>query len=260
MLCLIIKYMVRQPRQLSRSGVYHVILRGINQQRIFEEDSDYQAFLNCMDSVMKKSGCGFYAYCLMGNHVHLLLRVGEEPLSLLMKRLALKYAVWFNTKYDRSGHLFQNRYKSYPVEEDAYCLAVLCYIYQNPVASKISKTPISYKWGSRRLLGNGNGLIDEEGLLKIASIEAITGLDSNPGEELEALSQRGRKSLFIDEAVYKMMRDYCGISSASASQAQGHDVQKGCVIAMRNNNVSIRQIARVTGLSKGVVERWRYNC
>ena len=68
MLCLIIKYMARQSRQLSSSGVYRTILRGINQQRIFEEDSDCQAFLNCMDSVIKKSGCGFFAYCFIGMH------------------------------------------------------------------------------------------------------------------------------------------------------------------------------------------------
>ena len=86
-------------------------------------------------------------------------------------------------------------------------------------------------------MGNGNGLIDEGGLLKITSIETNIRLDSNPGEELEVQTQRGRKSRFSDEAAHKMMRGYCGIASDSAFQAQGQDVQKGCVIAMRDNNV-----------------------
>ena len=254
--CIII-YMARKKRQLSSNGIYHIILRGINQQRIFEEDADYQKFLDCMASVKKQSGCSYYAYCLMGNHVHILLRTGEEPLSLLMKRLSLKYAVWFNIKYERSGHLFQNRYKSYPVTDDTYFLAVLFYIFQNPVASKTSKTPTSYKWSSRRLLCSGNQLIDEDSLLAIATIDAIVDMDSKPAAyELDASTARGRKPRFSDDMALSIMGDCCGATNASAFQAQGQEVQRECVLAMRYKGISIRQIVRVTGLSKGVIERW----
>ena len=252
--------MARHPRQISSSGIYHVILRGINKQRIFEEDADYQRFLYSMAAVKEKSGCIFYAYCLMSNHVHILLRTNEEPLALLMKRLALKYVVWFNAKYERSGHLFQNRYKSSPVEDEAYFFTVLCYIFQNPVVAKITKTPAAYKWSSRRLLGKKGSLIDENALREIVSIDAVIEKDSELVAEscvaLQSGQKPGRKPRYGDEAVLDMIATHCGTTSVSAFQALGQSEQKECLSALRRRGVSIRQIARVTGLSKGVVERW----
>lgn len=117
--------MAAQPRRLSESGFYHVMLRGINQTQLFYEDEDYYAFLESLGRFEEDCAFGLMAYSLMGNHIHLLIKVKEAGLSLIIKKLALSYSHWFNAKYDRSGYLFQGRFKSEPVEDDAYFLTVL---------------------------------------------------------------------------------------------------------------------------------------
>ena len=87
------------------------------------------------------SGFEMYAFCLMTNHVHLLLRETDEPLEVVFKRIGSRYAYWYNNKYQRIGHLFQDRFKSENVEDDAYFLTVLRYIIQNPMKAGMEKEP-----------------------------------------------------------------------------------------------------------------------
>ena len=114
--------MPRTARERSRSGIYHIVLRGINKQNVFEEAEDYGKMLELIRLCKAQGGVTLYGYCLMKNHIHLLLKEGKEPLERTMKRLASKYAVWFNTKYQRAGHLFQDRFKSEAVEDPPYFL------------------------------------------------------------------------------------------------------------------------------------------
>ena len=92
----------------------------------------------------------FYAYCLMDNHVHLLIREGSEPLSSSIKRIAAAYARYYNTKYEHYGHLFQDRFKSEPVNDEAHLLTLLSYIHQLPVAAKLCQRVEDYDWSSWR--------------------------------------------------------------------------------------------------------------
>ena len=117
--------MPRHARELSNSGIYHIILRGINRQTIFNDDEDYQRFINTLKKYKTVSGYTLYAYCLMNNHIHILLRVGQEKLETILKRIAGSYVYWYNFKYNRIGHLFQDRFKSEPVDSDEYFLTVL---------------------------------------------------------------------------------------------------------------------------------------
>ena len=117
--------MARTARKHSDSGVYHVILRGVNKQQIFECTEDYQRFLNILRTLTvreqdesghrSKPNCVVYAYCLMGNHVHLLVKESSELLAQIMKRISSSYVYYYNHKYGRIGHLFQERFKSQPV-------------------------------------------------------------------------------------------------------------------------------------------------
>ena len=91
--------MPRTPRQKSDSGIYHIMLRGINQQIIFEDDEDYIKFIDTLKSYKAISGYEVFAYCLMSNHVHILLKVGKEDLDVIMKRIAGSYVYWYNWKY-----------------------------------------------------------------------------------------------------------------------------------------------------------------
>ena len=145
--------MVRQLRKQSATGIHHVMLRGINRQRIFEDSEDYRMFIHYLYKIAKpKTDSGqplpayatFYAYCLMDNHVHLLIREGSEPLSSSIKRIAAAYARYYNTKYEHYGHLFQDRFKSEPVNDEAYFFTLFRYIHQNPVAAGLTKDVVSY--------------------------------------------------------------------------------------------------------------------
>ena len=95
-----------------------------------------------------------HAYCLMDNHVHLLLQEQEETLGEIMKRVGVSYAYWFNRKYERVGHLFQGRFRSETVEDDAYFLTVLRYIHQHPVQAKLVARCSDYPWSSYAAYAN----------------------------------------------------------------------------------------------------------
>ena len=112
--------MPRSARKKSESGIYHIMLRGINKQQIFEDKEDSERFLETLYKYKKQCEYEIYAYCLMGNHLHILLKEGKEDLTLMLKRIAGSYVYWYNWKYHRSGHLFQDRFKSEPVEDNAY--------------------------------------------------------------------------------------------------------------------------------------------
>lgn len=114
--------MPREARVTSESGRYHIMLRGINKQNIFESDEDKEKYISILREYKERCGFELYGFCLMSNHIHLLIKTGEEPLESIFKKIGSKYVYWYNLKYDRCGHLFQDRFKSEPVDSDKYFL------------------------------------------------------------------------------------------------------------------------------------------
>ena len=125
--------MPRTARKKTETGIYHIMLRGTDRRLLFTDDEDCDRFIDTLKRVKEISKFQLYAYCLMGNHVHLVLREGDEPLELVFKRLGASYAYYYNWKYQLQGHLFQDRFRSEPINDDAYVMDVLRYICQNPV-------------------------------------------------------------------------------------------------------------------------------
>ncbi|KUG02326.1 transposase [hydrocarbon metagenome] len=142
--------MPRMSRTRSATGIYHVLARGVNRQEIFYDDEDYHKYLETLIRIKDRSDYEILGYCLMGNHIHLLIKEGREGISRAMHRIGTSYAWWYNRKYDRSGHLFQNRFASECVENEPYLLAVIRYIHHNPVNAGISLRPELYRWSSCR--------------------------------------------------------------------------------------------------------------
>lgn len=140
--------MTRLARIKSATGIYHIMLRGANRQEIFHEDEDCLRFLETLELYKKKSEMRVHGWCLMGNHVHLLLQEGKEEISVTMKRIGVSFAWFYNKKYRTIGHLFQDRFKSETVEKDEYLIAVARYIHQNPVKAGMVKKPDDWKWSS----------------------------------------------------------------------------------------------------------------
>ena len=154
---------------MSKSNIYHIMLRGINRQQIFLDEEDHRHFLEVLEQCREISEFRLYAYCLMGNHIHLLLHADGEPLEQVMKRIGTRYVVWYNNKYARTGHLFQDRYKSEPVQDNGYFLTVLRYILNNPVKAGICRKTEDYPWSSASDYYSGDGITD------ISFAEEITG-------------------------------------------------------------------------------------
>jgi REP element-mobilizing transposase RayT len=133
--------MPRQPRLHIPGLIHHVMGRGVEGCTIFRDEHDREAFLKRLaDGIGKPGGPRLYAWALMSNHFHLLLRSGEENLSSIMRRLLTGHAVSHNLRHKRKGHLFQNRYKSIIVEEEPYFLELVRYIHLNPVRCGIVKS------------------------------------------------------------------------------------------------------------------------
>lgn len=145
------------------------MLRGVNRQTIFEEEEDRIIFLEILKKYKNISKYQLYSYCLMDNHVHLLLKELEEPLSVTIKRISSSYVYWYNHKYNRSGHLYQERYKSEPVENDAYFLTVLRYIHQNPLKAGLANSVWDSEWTSIQEYVRQKDIIDIEVGLRLFS-------------------------------------------------------------------------------------------
>lgn len=131
--------MPRQSRIDAPGALHHVIIRGIERQAIFKDDTDRGEFLERIESIFTDSATPCFAWTLMTNHVHLLIRTAGVPLATLMRRLLTGYAMAFNRRHHRHGQLFQNRYKSILCQEDAYLLELTRYIHLNPLRVGIVK-------------------------------------------------------------------------------------------------------------------------
>ena len=112
--------MARQKRLDIPGGIYHVLTRGIDRMTIFRDNADYQHFLDRLEAVLRKTQCRCYAWVLMHNHLHLLLRTMRRALCETMSGLLTGYALYFNRKYHRKGYLFQNLYQSILCQEEPY--------------------------------------------------------------------------------------------------------------------------------------------
>jgi putative transposase len=132
----IVDLMPRKARIDMPGLLQHVIVRGIEKRKIFLDDNDRRMFVDRLSALLAETGTDCFAWAMLGNHFHLLLRCNRTRLSVFMKRLLTGYAINFNHKHGRSGHLFQNRYKSIVCEEDAYLLELIRYIHLNPLRAK----------------------------------------------------------------------------------------------------------------------------
>jgi putative transposase len=132
--------MPRGPRLDSPGTLHHVILRGIEKREIVADDKDRGIFVSRMGSVALKTGTNIYAWALMTNHAHILLKSGQPGLSAFMRKFLTGYSISYNRRHDRHGHLFQNRYKSIVCEEDAYFIKLVSYIHLNPLRAGLVTT------------------------------------------------------------------------------------------------------------------------
>ena len=139
--------MPRRPR-IEIAGYYHIINRGVEQRVVFEEPADYEYFEELMCFYAKSFGITIHNYCLMSNHYHILLEIQSENLSKFMRQLNMNYSIYFNKKNRRTGHLWQGRFKSWYVTDEAYLYTLMRYIEQNPLKAKMVQDIKAYPYSS----------------------------------------------------------------------------------------------------------------
>lgn len=143
--------MSRKPRIHAESAVYHVILRGNARQEIFSDDRDQFRFYDILHKSYERFRYRIVSFCLMSNHIHLAVQVGEVPLSRIIQNVAQRYTQWFNWRHQKCGHLFQGRYKAIMVDADSYLSELAAYLHLNPVRARIVQRPEQYLWSSQRV-------------------------------------------------------------------------------------------------------------
>ena len=241
--------MGRKSRIISSTNTYHVMMRGVNKQQIFHEPRDYERLISTLGRYKEISQFELYAYCLMGNHIHLLIRSDHEPIGQAIKRIGDSYVFWYNKKYNRCGHLFQDRFRSIPVEDDAYFLTVLRYIIQNPVVAGICKRVEDYAYSSALDYCTAkSGLTDttiakellrSQNLRKYFNhIEAVDVVDM---DERHTISDSEAKTI---------------ISIGKKHYHPGNKKELSVFVHnMHDCGISIRQLARLADIPKITIER-----
>jgi REP-associated tyrosine transposase len=170
---------VRQRLRNEIAGAtYHVVARGVDRRRIFVDDEDYETYTGFLGTVVRRQGWNLLCYCLMPNHVHLLIETPETNLANGMQWLHARYALAFNRRHERKGHLFEAPYKSPMVECEEDFVRAVGYIVVNPVAAVLCKRSREWPWGSDAAV-TANGRIPRwlAHELLLEKLEAMTGLD-----------------------------------------------------------------------------------
>lgn len=252
--------MPRVPRNRSKTGIYHIIMRGINRQSIFEDEEDCIKFIEVLQKYKKISEYKLYAYCLMGNHLHLLLMEGKEPLEQIMRRICGSYVFWYNRKYGRVGYLFQDRYKSEPVEDDTYFLTVLRYIYQNPIKAGLVMRIEDYIWNNYNEYFQKSKVSDIDYVLDIFDTDREKAINSfkeyinKPNDEtcMEATD----RLRITDEEARTIIKEVCSINNATDMQKFEKQERNKYLKALKERNgLSVRQIERLTGIGREIIRK-----
>jgi|LSQX01.1.fsa_nt_gb REP element-mobilizing transposase RayT len=256
--------MPRAPREKSESGIYHIMIRGANRQEIFHDEEDRLRFLETLKRYMTKVDMKVYGWCLMDNHIHLLLSEGKEEISITMKRIGVSFVWYYNRKYKTTGHLFQDRFQSEKVETDEYILTVIRYIHQNPVKANLVKRVHDWEWSS--CIGyygktiNPPGLLDSDFVLKMfagdrdIAVAAFKEFNEQVNDD-ECLDQIVEKEVLLSdtEAREKIINT---IGKVQLAQIKSFPKAKRDELIRKVKGIkgiSQRQAARIMGISPNLI-------
>ena len=247
--------MSTRPRLVSTLGIYHVIVSGNGKKLVFGDDEDYRKYLAILRKYQQICGFKLLAYCLMSNHVHLLIAPGQIGLDRIFKRIGPSFVNWYNIKYEQVGHLFQAPYKSFPVNDTAYLLIVIRYIHQNPVKAAICSEPGQYKYSSFRNYFD-NDLIDANRVLSMVSREYFVSFNHMICDDECMDIEQETPRAWTDERATELMKSILGCRSMADFQAMPKDRRNEVLREMRRAGISMKQASRITGISYVLIRRY----
>lgn len=262
--------MPRQSRKHSETGVYHVMLRGINRERIFHDDIDFLKMKKILhlvttdtvvDDTPVPAGCMIYAYCFMPNHLHILIQEGSESIDRTMKRIGVSYASYFNKRYERTGPLFEGRFRSEPVGDPGYFITLLHYIHLNPVNADIVQKPGDYKWSSwnEYCLDEKEvsfGICKQQPPFSDMTRKEICQIVLRADTEASQIAMiRARKRKNDDEALQLLKHILGDKIKPEELNTCSKKIQTAIVDAALENGIGLRQLSRLTGIGHMTLSR-----
>lgn len=258
--------MPRVARNYSEIKVYHITIRGIDKQNIFFDDDDRCKFMDIIKETKEKFNYEIYSYCLMDNHVHFVIYDKNQKISKIMQSIQISYAFYFNKKYERVGHLFQNRFFSKEVEDREYLKMVCRYIHQNPLKAGIAKTE-EYKWSSYQAYIKPNKLVDTKLLLSvfsenvdIARNEFIkfhnVDSDSNNEEKIRNIFEYELCEKMTDDEIEKYICEILHIQKINDVLQYSVEIRNEKLSKLQClKNIPLTQLSRVIGINRKMIER-----
>ena len=249
--------MPRTSRSFGPNGFLHIITRGVNKQNIFLDDQDYNVYIRMLNNLSREMSFQITAYCLMSNHVHLLLHDKEQRFNKIMKALSGNYAIYFNRKYDRTGHLFQNRYNCKAIGTEKQLLVTVAYIHNNPESAHICPTS-KYHWSSYNEYMNKNRICSTDFVMSLAgttqnliAIHKELSKHTDKVLELETF-EYGKK--IPDSDLIQLIQNILGTKDPTHIQALPIAERNTIIQKLKNHKISHRQLARLTGLSLSLID------
>lgn len=240
--------MSHRYRETSEADVYHITLRGAGRQIIFEDDVDRRRFMDLLASVARDSEVTVHAWCLMSNHVHLLLRAPIDAVSKMMQRLNTGYAKYFNKRHDRIGALFQDRFGSVAVKTDEQLLTTVAYIHRNllEVSGRLDGGWSSYD----EYLGRSK-VVDTSFVLDICG-----GVQSFEAQHLQECGQpcNPQRRLTEREAL-RMAKEVLGGKNLYEIRSFERGRRNDAIRELKKAGLSVRQIERVTSIGRNIIAR-----
>ena len=234
-----------------------MIMRGNGKQILFECDDDYRKFLHLLEKNVKAvKTVEVHAYCLMNNHVHLLVSSWKNGMSGLMHRLGSQYASYYNWKYDHTGHVFQGRYRSEMIRDNGYLVSVLRYILQNPVKAGLSSAAL-YPWSSYGAYGRADSFVKTDLFLPligdIPDFERFILSDEKSDDDERII--RAAAISDPDVEAHRLIRELCGVEHAAELKNWPAAKRNEALRIIRDHGVSVRRLERLSGVSRGVISR-----
>jgi len=241
------------------------MLRGNERKNIFEDAEDKARFINTIYQKKEDNSFCLYAYCVMDNHVHLIIKELEHSISHVMRRIGTSYASYFNKKYKRIGHVFQDRYRSEPIENERYLLAVIRYVHNNPVKAGICKIQ-EYKWSSYQCyiqrVKDKDEMVEYEEILGCFSKDrsrAITLFKEFSNQEYNDEFMDMEDNMFDEDEAIEYINSFLiekGISLESLRQRK-YKEERDIIVKelIEKSTLSLRKIAEVLGLNRETVRR-----
>lgn len=242
---------MRKARIKSQTGFYHVCIRGVNRQDIFFDDEDRRQFMLYLKKYSKKFTVLIHSYSLLNNHVHLEIEDKNDCLSIFMQCLCSVYARYFNFKYDRVGHLFQERFVSQIINNQEQFLTVLRYILQNSYKAGISKD-FDYEWSSYAAYKRRTNFVVTASAEKyFTNISQLYNFLNTPNtDECADISlQRCQRESYYIEKIKRLLKNKTPYIQPGLSK----DELLQQLRLLKENRISISTISRITGISRYIV-------